>query len=196
MKKIRRRIYLIDRPFQLKFIGVFVALAVLVALAVGAVTHAVLGSVVERHLYSPHISQGGSGEILRPAILWINAGFSLALVASAVGLVFWHLRRAVGSLRRFSDHVAGMGAGVLPGPIHFRRKDPLHAVANDFNAMVGGLRGGVEGAARRLEEARDRLDALEREQEGVSPGPQLLEVRRLLSEASERLEFEGENEMP
>ncbi len=138
-QQYKRRTYIIDRAFQLKFVRLFMGVMFLLTAFIGTVSYWVLSKIIEKHLYSPHISALSSGEILRPAIFWINVFFTGALVVVSVVVIFFHLRRVTGSLRRFSTHLAGMSGHLIPQTIHFRQTDPLHLVANDFNVMVDHL---------------------------------------------------------
>jgi len=138
-QQYKRRIYLIDRTFQLKFVRLFVGIMCVLTVIVGAVSYQVLGQIVERHLYSPHISALSSGELLRPALLWINCIFTGVFLVVSVAYIYIYLRRVTGSLKRFATHLAEMRGRLVPKTIHFRQNDPLHLVAHDFNTMAGHL---------------------------------------------------------
>jgi hypothetical protein len=138
-QQIKRKIYLIDRAFQLKFIRLFIGMMILSTGIIGTVSYQVLNAIVEKHLYSPHISALSSGEILRPALFWINLCFAVLLTLVTVIYIFLHLRHISGSLRQFSTHLDQMSRHLIPQAIHLRRNDPLYMVANDFNTMSAHL---------------------------------------------------------
>ena len=135
-----RRIYLVDRQFQLRFVFFFVVGLLFLGLLVGLLTYFPAAARIQRQLYSPHIRIAGSGELLSSLFFWLNIGFALALVLLAFFLVARHLRRTTGSLGRLAGRLQDMAAGKIPAPIYFRRQDPLYDVAVEFNQMVNALR--------------------------------------------------------
>jgi hypothetical protein len=138
-QQIKRRIYLIDKTLQLKFVRLFVGIMFLLTGIIGAVSYQILNKIIEKYLYSTHISPLSSGEIILPALLWINLCFAVLLTLVTVIYVFFHLRHISGSLRRFSTHLDKMSGHSTPQAIHLHRNDPLYMVANDFNIMADYL---------------------------------------------------------
>ena len=134
-----RRIYLVDRQFQLRFVFFFVVGLLFLGLLVGLLTYFPAAARIQRQLYSPHIRIAGSGELLSSLLFWLNTGFALALVLLAFFLVARHLRRTTGSLGRLAGRLQDMAAGKIPAPIYFRRRDPLYKVTVEFNRMVNAL---------------------------------------------------------
>lgn len=159
-QQIKRRIYLIDKTFQLKFVKLFIGIMFLLIGIVGMVSYQVLNKIVEKHLYSPHISALSSGEILGPPLLWINLWFTLLLALVTIVFIFFHLKRVAGSLRRFSTHLDSMRGCLIPQMIHFRRNDPLHLVANDFNIMSAHLEKRIATTRDCLQQAVNELHDL------------------------------------
>jgi methyl-accepting chemotaxis protein len=159
-QQLKRRIYLIDRTFQLKFVRLFIGIMVVLTGVIGTVSYQVLNKIVEKHLYSPHISALSSGEIIGPALFWINICFTALLIFAAVIFIFFYLRRVSGSLRRFSTHLDKMSGHLIPQVIHFRRNDPLHMVANDFNIMAAHLEKKITATRDYLQQAVDGLHDL------------------------------------
>ena len=159
-QQFKRSIYLIDRTFQLKFVRLFIGIMFLLTGIIATVSYQVLSKIVENHLYSSHISALSSGEILGPALLWINLCFMALLTLVTVVFIFFHLRRVSGSLRRLSTHLDTMSGHLIPQVIHFRRNDPLHMVANDFNIMSAYLEKKITATRDYLQQAVDGLHDL------------------------------------
>ncbi len=159
-QQFKRRIYLIDRTFQSKFVRLFIGIIILLSGIIGTVSYQVLSKIVEKHLYSPHISALSSGEILGPALLWINLCSIALLTLVTVIFIFFHLRRVSGSLRRFSTHLEKMSGHLIPQVIHFRRNDLLHVVANDFNIMSAHLEKKITATRDYLQQAVNGLHDL------------------------------------
>lgn len=135
-----RRQYLVDRQFQLRFSLFFLAMVLLLGLLVGLLTYFPAISLIQKQLYSPHISIDGSGELLVGLLCWLNAGFAFAIFLLVLALVAGHMRRTAASLDRLAAHLQSLAAGRIPAVIHFRRGDPLREAAVEFNRMVNGLR--------------------------------------------------------
>ena len=181
-----RRIYLVDRQFQLRFVFFFVVGLLFLGLLVGLLTYFPAAARIQRQLYSPHIRIAGSGELLSSLLFWLNTGFALALVLLAFFLVARHLRRTTGSLGRLAGRLQDMAAGKIPAPIHFRRRDPLYDVAVEFNQMVNALRdrqlrldSHVQAAVHHLQKCRPPaagIVSIEHDQAGQELGKAIQEL--------------------
>lgn len=159
-QKFKRSIYLIDRTFQLKFVGLFIGIMLLSTGIIATVSYQVLNKIVEKQLYSSHVSALSSGELLGPALLWINLSFMALLTLLTIVFIFFHLRLVSGSLRRFSTHLDTMSGHLIPQVIHSRRIDPLHMVAHDFNIMSAYLEKKITTTRDYLQQAVDGLHDL------------------------------------
>ena len=193
MQVLKRRIYLIDRKFQLKFIRWFLFAALLVAVAVGGAAYQILNHITEQYLYSPHIPFDRSGDILRPALLRINLVFFIILIIITAVLVSLHLRQVSGSLKRFAAHLAEMGSRLIPRMIHFRRNDPLHGVAEDFNVMATSVERKVADGRDHIRRAADELHdlAISHEAGSAISAENIREIQSHLTAAVKKLEFEA-----
>jgi methyl-accepting chemotaxis protein len=150
----RRRRYLVDRTFQLRFLFLFLGGVLVIGSLSGGMTYGVLHSILTRWLYSPHLYHQRSGEFFGPALLWINIGLSIGLTVSAVVSSVLFLRRVSRSLQRFAIHLGGMSQGKIPPAIHFRKNDSLHETAEEFNSMVMALTEKRTTIFERLTEAK------------------------------------------
>lgn len=132
----RRRRYLIDRGFQLRFLFLFLGGVLVIGGLSGGITYVVLHSILTQWLYSSHFYQQSSGELFGPALLWINTGLSIGLMLLAVVSSALFLRRVDGSLSRMGSHLCDISRGRTPSVINFRGNDPLHETAEEFNSMI------------------------------------------------------------
>ncbi len=186
----QRRRYLVDRQLQLKPILILLGLEGLLAVISGGATYLVAKHLLEKQLYSPHIAYRSTGELLLPYLGWINAGFAFILVVGAFFLVHFYLRRTAASLGRLRAHLDCLRLDVqLPGPIHFRRFDPLEPVtvfANRFTGAVGkqrlAARRELDQALRCLENAGEEL------YRGDMPVDSLRQAASSLADAGDILE--------
>ena len=91
--------------------------------------------MLEKALYSPHLSHAGSGELLQPLLLGLNLAFAVLLIGVIAFLTRSYLQKITGSLLRLEDHLARMGQGEEPEPLVFRSHDPLQPVGEAFNTF-------------------------------------------------------------
>jgi len=189
--RYKRRIYLIDRAFQLKFAGLFIGIMLTLTVLVGTVLYQVLTGIIDKYLYTTHISVLSFGELLRPALLWINLLFMGVLILVSVGFIFNHLRRVSGSLRRFAIHLDAMRGCLVPKSIYFRQNDPLHLVAEDFNVMSAYLEKKIMGTRDSLQQAVDGLHELRMSptMDGQIVTEKLKEIQSRLGSAAKETAF-------
>ncbi len=135
----KRRHYLVDRSLQLRFMLRLAGSGVLLVLLAGAATFFRGRYVLEKALYSPHLSHAGSGELLRPLLLGLNLLFAVLLIGVIAFLTRSYLRKITGSLLRLEGHLARMGQGEVPEPLAFRSHDPLQPVGEAFNTFSSGF---------------------------------------------------------
>lgn len=132
----RRRRWLVDPPFQYRFIGVMLTLLLL--LGAGA-----LGSVYLA-LWVTLRTFGASHEPLAVAqmtMVGLLVTFELLLIAPLVILVGLRLtHRVVGPLVRISRAVRQMAEGDFAVHLKLRRGDALVELADAVNALAASLR--------------------------------------------------------
>ena len=181
----QRRRYLVDHKLQLQPILVFLGLGCLLAMVVGGATYLGADYLVEKQLYSPHISYGSSGEFLLPFLGWLNVSFAVILMVTILFLVYRYLHLTAGSLGRMQAHLNRLHQETtLPSSIHFRHLDPLQpvaAAANRFTYSLGqrrlAARQELETALQCLEHAGDVI------YQGKIPTAELQQTAVLLAAA-------------
>jgi len=135
----KRRQYLVDRTLQLRFMLRLAGSGLLLVLLAGAVMFIWGRYLLEKALYSPHLSHAGSGELLQPLLLGLNLVFAVLLIAVIAFLTRSYLQKITGSLLRLEDHLARMEQGEVPEPLAFRSHDPLQPVGEAFNTFSFGF---------------------------------------------------------
>ncbi|RLB74532.1 MAG: hypothetical protein DRH03_00880 [Deltaproteobacteria bacterium] len=131
----KRHNFMVDRALQLRLIFQLVGCGLLLVLMASFVMFVWGGSLLEKTLYSPHLSHAGSGELLLPLLLGLNVIFAILLIITVVFLTHRHLQKITGSLLRLEAHLVRMGQGQVPEELVFRSHDPLRLVGEAFNSF-------------------------------------------------------------
>lgn len=189
MTERQRRVYLINPPFQLKYILLLMACGGVLAVAFGLWNHQVQQHAVEAAVSDPAhrdaIVRGGR------LMIWAMGGVcALAVLAlGAVGFLMTH--RIAGPLFVMSYFLELLAEGRFPPPRALRRHDELKAFHAQFLKSVEAMK---EREARHLQRIQEALVAMRQ----VSPrAPELLEVIRALElDAGERRQALAEASPP
>lgn len=141
----RRRRYLVDARFQLRYVAAaFVAVLIVAVLIEAALVYSGLVPPIEGE-YSLLLS-----------LKWSAVGFLLT-VAIVMGATCFNIRathRVAGPMYRFKESTKTVANGDLTHLVRIRRTDELQDYAELFNGMTAALR-------ERLAEAKQRADELE-----------------------------------
>jgi methyl-accepting chemotaxis protein len=150
----KRRRFIVDRRFQLKY----------TALTAGAA--AVFGATVLADYYG-YYGRSVSSNLLEPGlfylflaankILVLKLGLFLALFSAGAMLISFRIAGPFFNLRRcFRDAAEGL----LTARVRFRDRDEFHDVADEFNRMMGELQKKVAEDRRSAQEMSEALDVL------------------------------------
>jgi len=138
---IRRRKYLIDASFQMRFILVFVIISLLGSLAAIIVFNYYAMKELDGLMWSIHIRAQSTGEIFKPLFIKINiVSFVLVSVLLTV-MALWMIRKASGPVYRMSQDVRKAAKGDLTVNISLRHGDQFKETAQDLDSMMKELRG-------------------------------------------------------
>ncbi len=135
----KRSRYLVDRALQLRFMLQLAGSGLLLVVMAGVSMFLWGRYLLEKELYSPHLSHAGSGELLLPLLLGLNLVFAALIVVVVVLLGRRHLRKITGSLLRLEDNLEQMGQGEVPAELVLRNDDPLQSVGETFNSFSSGV---------------------------------------------------------
>jgi len=181
----RRRILLIERAFQVRFIAKMTAVVVLGTVLTGGILYVLANQEFGRAFYSAHYQARSSWELLLPAVL-VSSFVSMTLVAAAATvLTLYSSHKIGGPLYRFRANLQAIGDGDLTLVTRLREGDELQGFTEAMNDMTRRLR-------ERVREARDAAEDLRvalAEAKGVVETGGRLSAERLqaMEEASERL---------
>lgn len=138
----KRRIYIINRKFQFRYL--FIILAVMI-IAIGAVSfttfYIIWDRVINEFFFVPDAAQKLSGIFIKTSQALIVPVIVLMLIFSLIGVLFSH--RIAGPLYRVEKVAEELGKGNLDLKVKFRKNDEFHNLADALNKMIGGIKGMV-----------------------------------------------------
>jgi hypothetical protein len=150
-----RRLFLIDRRFQLGTAAVLFAVQFALLLLFAGLLDLFLRSEIEANLYSAQVTYRSMREMLQPLLLTLallNAVLS-AVVITVFVVVRTH--RIAGPLYRFQAVVDSLGRRDTAPMTSIRQGDQLGPLAESLRALVGTLGGDLA----RLREAAGAIQA-------------------------------------
>jgi methyl-accepting chemotaxis protein len=177
-KQQKRRIYLVKKDFQLKFIlkfclillaGVIVSTGLLFFLSQDTLTSSFQDS---------RLQIKSTGLAILPAVIYTNL-FALGLVIlAAIIVILFITHKIAGPLFRLEKELIRIGNGDLTGRITLRERDQITEIADSINKAadklhqkVQEIQADVDGAvtsAERLNAPEPLMDALTRLQQKIA----------------------------
>lgn len=175
--KVRRKKYISDRSFQLRYATMTIILMIAVSIIlIGTIyvsTWSMLIDSFEGTEASPMLDKllTGLNVILFPRILLIV--FAGTLTIGAVVILVTH--RLTGPIYRLKKTLRSIGEGTLPAPIGFRKRDELHDLAAATNEMLTRLKTTQVSNSQLVEEAVSSLEKIaEKLRQDKSPSAEVL----------------------
>jgi methyl-accepting chemotaxis protein len=173
--KSRRRIYLIDPPFQIRF-SIYV---VTWTMALGATFPLIVQNLIDTLVKVLKVTMDGTSleqiDALRADVtqqLWITAALSV-FVIFIISIFVSH--RIAGPLYNLRKHLAELAQGNLKQSLQFRKSDYFHQLARDYNYALEGIRGMVrkkedtaQAALHRIEKILPQSGELQKELQEVA----------------------------
>jgi methyl-accepting chemotaxis protein len=154
----KRRILLIEKAFQLRFIAKVTMVVLLGTVLTGGLLYLLADKEFGRAFYSAHYQARSSWELLLPAVLAASFVSMCIVAVVAVVLTLYDSHRIGGPLYRFRANLMTIADGDLTLVTHRREGDELRALTEAMNDMTQSLRGrvlAVGGAERSLSAVLD-----------------------------------------
>lgn len=185
----QRRIYLVDRSFQLKYILWLIAWGVVVAALFGLWTYQAHQQAVETVVRDPE--QRALFESANRQLIWALAGIG-ALSAAALGLLgFVMTHRVAGPIYVMSHLLNLLAQGRYPSKRGLRKSDELQDFYAQFTDTVRAMR---ERETERVERLQDAIATM---RSALPRAPELAEAIQVLEhEAQSRREALTEDLAP
>jgi nitrate/nitrite-specific signal transduction histidine kinase len=154
----KRRKYLIDRKFQLKYAG-SILIFILVTFLIFSIVFYQAGFLPLIEKLKNVYPQARLFVILRSIYKQLIISFFLLLVV-AFGFAIFRSHKIVGPLFRLKYHIHQMGEGNFSGRIKLRRKDELKLLADELNILSQNISLLVEGSRNLMQRMQLALDEL------------------------------------
>jgi methyl-accepting chemotaxis protein len=162
----KRRILLIEKAFQLRFIAKVTMVVVLGTVLTGGLLYLLADKEFGRAFYSAHYQARSSWELLLPAVLAASFVSMCIVAVVAVVLTLYDSHRIGGPLYRFRANLMTLADGDLTLVTHRREGDELRALTAAMNDMTRSLRDRVlavvaaeQGLSAVLDTARRTLES-------------------------------------
>lgn len=141
MKNYKRHIYLINKPFQLKYVVMVILLIGVYSLFTGYAISVALTSAQKVVENIPNVGPDDLNMIQKQnKNMYTTMVFLLVLNVIVVGML-WILamHRIAGPMYRLRKNIDLLKTGTIPPPIRLRKGDEFRDLINDFNDMVEQL---------------------------------------------------------
>lgn len=151
----RRRIYLINRRYQLKYALSFFALTLF---AVVTSTTLILHDVttqIEEYIGRPTIDISSTGEIILPIVLRTSVFITLLYIAALAALTAYFLYKTRRLVTSVDEGAKSFGRGELSSLISLSDPVDFANMQNSFNEMLAACSGRVEN----IRKAVDGIDS-------------------------------------
>jgi len=166
VKKYKRTQYFVAKKFQLKYVGMILALMFLTAAMCSYVIYYTLMILLGEKLANVY-PQGRLVAIVKTVNFRIL--LSLLLITPMVTLIGVFLsHRIAGPIYRMERFMANLSAGNLTSKLILRKKDELMTLADGLNALSDQLRDNVATEKSHLNKALEELEMLKKAVESKS----------------------------
>ncbi len=168
-KKYERKIYIVDKKFQYKFVLMLIFFIVLTVLTISFTTfYVVWQSVINEFFFVPEAAKKLGDIYLHTSELLIVPLAVLAVIGAVAGVFISHrIAGPVYRVKRVSEEIA---KGNLSVSVKFRKGDELHDLADSMNSMISGIRTLVKedrNAIDKIAAVSEKLTADLKKQEGL-----------------------------
>lgn len=152
----KRKIYLINRPFQIKFSLLISIIVVLISLVFPIAVYDIMNSFIDfAHNHNPSAVTSITAQ--KKEIL-LNIIFSQAVIAAVFFLVsIFFSHKIAGPLYKLSMHLEKIRSHNRPGKLFFRKGDYFQDLAEDINKTFSSLSEEVDKQKSELEELSSKV---------------------------------------
>ncbi len=165
IQKYRRKIFIVDRKFQFKYIFVLLSLLLISVFTVSFTTfYMIWNQVIDEFFFVPEAAKKMSHIFLSST--WTVAAASVVLgVLSAVAGVFLS-HRIAGPIYRVKKVAEQLKTGDFSTVIKFRKDDDLQELADAINEMINGIRNMISEDRKIIEKLDNMAESLKKKSGG------------------------------
>lgn len=156
----RRRIFLINRKFQFRFSFYVSSWLIALSFVYPLIIFQLFDFFLKYLAADPNAPDIASLLATRQNLFSLLVLMQIVLVGVTFLLSIFLSHRIAGPLFKLKRFFAEAATGKLTGPLHFRKTDHFHDVAEDYNKMMDGLRQRGVAASAELAEAQQLLQKI------------------------------------
>lgn len=185
-KRIRRRIYFIEKPFQAKFIlkfcglvgaGGILTIILLYLWAKGTTTVAIVNS---------RVAVNTTADFLLPLFIQTVAITTVLVAIATVFVTLFISHKIAGQLYRFKRIMEALGDGNFLNEVRIRRNDQLQDLAKIFDQMIAKNRSRIQELKSELSAFKEKLNRIS-EDEVLGNKKTLLRELKSISDEVQKL---------
>jgi methyl-accepting chemotaxis protein len=185
-KRIRRRIYFIEKPFQAKFIlkfcglvgaGGILTIILLYLWAKGTTTVAIVNS---------RVAVNTTADFLLPLFIQTVAITTVLVAIATVFVTLFISHKIAGPLYRFKRIMEALGDGNFLNEVRIRRNDQLQDLAKIFDQMIAKNRSRIQELKSELSAFKEKLNRIS-EDEVLGNKKTLLRELKSISDEVQKL---------
>ncbi|MBI5190726.1 MAG: hypothetical protein HZA22_08630 [Nitrospirae bacterium] len=160
--EIKRRNYLINRKYQGRFIGLYMAVYILGMAAAAATMVYYVYSGLESRLYRTHLDISSTGDVMLPVALQVNLAFFILSVCMIGYLSMRYSRKADRMARDMASGMRKLRDGHLDFRMELGNEDEFPGLERTMNEMIEANRARLADVARAVAKAEAAARELER----------------------------------
>jgi len=154
-QKYKRKILLIDRKFQYKYVFVLLSLLLISVFMVAFTTFYVIwNQVIDEFFFVPEAAKKLSHIFVSTTWMVAAASVILGVLSAMAGIFLSH--KIAGPIYRVKKVAEQLKTGDLSAVVRFRKGDDLQELADTLNDMIAGIKGMVSEDRKII----DRLDKM------------------------------------
>ena len=136
----RRRKYIINTGFQLRFVIPFVILSLSGSVIAMIAFSFFAMKELEKVMWLSHINIKSTGELVRPVFIYVNLADAVFVSLVLVFTSIWMMKKASGPILRMTKDIRRVTDGDLSTTIILRGKDEFQDIAHDINVIIKNQR--------------------------------------------------------
>jgi methyl-accepting chemotaxis protein len=156
----QRRVYFIDRSFQLKFIAQFCLIVILASLLIGTVLFIFSLNSTTVVIENARVVVKCTADFILPLVTQTIIIATIFCASAVIILVLLTSHKIAGPLYRFRKEIEKLSDGNLNVSFNVRTSDQLKDLASALNVMTFSLRGKIESLRREFVELRTLIEAV------------------------------------
>lgn len=149
--KHKRRIYIVNKKFQFKYLFIILSIMVVTMVSISFTTFYVIwNNVIEEFFYIPDASKKLAEIFNETSVMLIIPIVALAVLGIFAGVMLSH--RIAGPIYRVEKVSEELAKGNFDIKVRFRKGDDLQELAGKLNEMIDSVRGMISGDKALAEE--------------------------------------------